>query len=122
MSDILRDLVVVVLLWVGAAFSLLGALGVVRMPDLFTRLQSATKTCTLGVAALMLASAIHFGYLGASTRSLLVLGFVFLTAPVAAHAIVRAGYREGVPFWGPTRIIDPRAAKPENHDEGIGGA
>jgi multicomponent Na+:H+ antiporter subunit G len=100
----MKQIVVMFFLWVGAIFSFLGALGVARMPDLFMRLQAATKTATLGIGSLMIASAIHFGYTGAIARSILVLLFVALTAPVAAHVIVRAAYVVGVPFWIPTRF------------------
>ena len=54
------DLLAVVLVFVGAAFGLLAAVGIVRMPDLYTRMQSATKAGTLGVACTVLGAAVHF--------------------------------------------------------------
>jgi multicomponent Na+:H+ antiporter subunit G len=88
-----------VLLVVGASFMLLAGLGVLRLPDLFMRLQAATKASTLGVSCLLLGVAIHFQELGVTTRAVLVVAFFFLTAPVGAHVIARAAYAVGVPLW-----------------------
>ena len=89
----------------GAAFGLLAAAGVIRMPDLFMRMQAATKASTLGIGCIMLAVAVHFGEVAMTTRALAAICFVFLTAPVAAHMIARASYFVGVPLWEGT-IID----------------
>jgi multicomponent Na+:H+ antiporter subunit G len=93
-----------VLLVVGALFMLLGALGVLRLPDLFMRLQASTKASTLGAGCLLLGVAIHFQDLGVATRAALVIAFFFLTAPVGAHMIARAAYAVGVPLWEGTLI------------------
>jgi multicomponent Na+:H+ antiporter subunit G len=94
-----------VLLVVGASFMLLAGLGVLRLPDLFMRLQASTKASTLGVGCLLLGVAIHFQDLGVTSRTVLVVGFFCLTAPVGAHLIARAAYAVGVPLWKGT-IID----------------
>ncbi|MBI1992810.1 MAG: monovalent cation/H(+) antiporter subunit G [Deltaproteobacteria bacterium] len=101
MSDIISG----VLLLAGATFMLLAAVGVVRMPDLFTRMQTTTKSATLGAGSMLLAAALYFGDLGVTTRALAVISFLFLTAPVAAHMIGRAAYFVGVPLWKET-IVD----------------
>jgi monovalent cation/proton antiporter MnhG/PhaG subunit len=90
---------------IGAAFMLLAGVGVVRMPDLFMRMQAATKASTLGMGCIVLAVAIHFGELGITTRALATIVFVCLTAPVAAHLVARASYFVGVPLWEGT-IVD----------------
>ena len=89
----------------GGAFCLLGAVGMLRMPDLFTRLQAAAKTGTLGVGFVMLAAAVHFQDLGVSVRAILVIIFLFLSAPIAAHVIARAAYFVDVPLWDAT-VVD----------------
>ena len=101
MNEILSS----VLMLIGATFALLAGAGVLRMPDLFTRMQAATKASTLGIGCIILAVAVHFGELGITTRALATVIFVFLTAPVAAHMIARAAYFVGVPLWDQT-IID----------------
>lgn len=94
----------------GAAFMLLAALGVIRMPDLFTRLQATTKASTLGVVCLLSAVAIHFDDVAITTRSAMIVGFVFLTAPVSAHVIARAAYLAGVALWHGS-VIDELAGR-----------
>lgn len=93
------DIVVSFFIFIGAGFSLVAAVGIFRMPDLFTRMQAAAKTGTLGVGCTIIAVAIHFSDLGVTTRAALVLLFLFLTAPIAAHLIARAGYISGVRLW-----------------------
>ncbi len=88
-----------VLLVIGAFFMLLAGVGIVRLPDLFMRLQAATKASTLGVGCMLLAVALHFQDLAVTTRAVLVIAFFFLTAPVGAHLIARAAYAVGVPLW-----------------------
>jgi multicomponent Na+:H+ antiporter subunit G len=87
------------LLVVGALFMLLAGLGILRLPDLFMRLQASTKASTLGVGCMLLAAAIHFQDLAVTTRAVLIIAFFFLTAPVGAHMIARAAYAVGVPLW-----------------------
>jgi multicomponent Na+:H+ antiporter subunit G len=95
----MSDVVSAVLIVVGGAFMLLAGVGVVRMPDLFMRMQAATKAATLGAGCMLLAVAVHFGDLSVTTRALLVIAFIFLTAPVAAHMVARAAYSAGTPLW-----------------------
>jgi multicomponent Na+:H+ antiporter subunit G len=97
-----------VLLVVGSLFMLLAGLGLLRLPDLFMRLQAATKASTLGVGCLLLGAALHFQDLGVTTRAVLIIGFFFLTAPVGAHMIARAAYAVGVPLWEGTLVDELR--------------
>ncbi len=83
----------------GAAFMVVAALGLVRMPDLPMRLHATTKAGVLGAGLMMVGVAVYFGDGGVTTRAVAVIGFLLLTAPVAAHAIGRAGYFVGVPLW-----------------------
>jgi multicomponent Na+:H+ antiporter subunit G len=101
----MREAIASILLLVGAVFTLLAALGLVRLPDLFMRLQATTKASTLGVGALAVAVAVHYASGGVSARAVLVLAFVFITAPAGAHAIARAAHRSGVPL-SPRTIVD----------------
>lgn len=105
----MKDGLTAALLLLGSAFMLLAAVGLVRMPDLFTRMQPATKAATLGVGFAMVAVALHFGDVGVTTRALAAVAFVVLTAPVAGHVIGRAAYRVGVPLWEGTIVDELRA-------------
>ncbi|MDO9012804.1 MAG: Na+/H+ antiporter subunit G [Gallionella sp.] len=80
------------LIVLGAAFALLGSVGLARLPDFFTRLHGPTKATTLGVGAMVLASAIYFTTLqaGVSLHEIAVMLFLFITAPVSAHLMSKA--------------------------------
>ena len=94
----MRDLFTVALMALGAGFMLVAALGVVRLPDLFTRMHAATKAATLGAACAVAATIVHFGQEAGVTGALIIV-FLFATAPVAAHVMARAAYRVNVPLW-----------------------
>jgi multicomponent Na+:H+ antiporter subunit G len=107
MSDIISAALIVI----GGAFMLLAGVGVLRMPDLFMRMQAATKAATLGAGCMLLAVAVHFGELTVVARALLVIAFVLLTAPVAAHMIARAAYSVGTPLWEGTITDEVRGQR-----------
>jgi len=93
---------VAALLGVGAVAMLLAAIGLLRMPDLFTRMHATAKIATLGVASLLLAVAVHFDDIAVTTKSLLVIAFFLITAPIAAHMIGRTAYIVRVTLWSGT--------------------
>jgi multicomponent Na+:H+ antiporter subunit G len=99
----MTTVVVITLMALGSALILLAGVGVVRMPDLFTRMHVATKSATLGVGLVMFGVAAYFGDLSVFTRALLVVLFFLLTAPIGAHLIGRAGYIVGVKHWEGTK-------------------
>lgn len=90
------------LVLIGGFFSVLAAVGLLRMPDVYTRMQAATKAGTLGVGCMVLAVATHFVSLDVVLEALLVLGMLFITAPIASHLIARAAYFVGSPLWDGT--------------------
>jgi multicomponent Na+:H+ antiporter subunit G len=91
----------------GAAFMFVAALGIARLPDLYTRMQAATKAATVGVLAVMGGVAIAFWTPPVTIRAGIVAGFLLLTAPVAAHAIARSAHGRGVPMAPGTRRDAP---------------
>lgn len=112
MVDTITSIVTSSLLIFGALFMFLAGVGVMRMPDLFMRMQAATKAATLGAGCMLLAVAVHFADLGVATRALLVIAFIFLTAPVAAHVIGNAAYSVGVPLWQGSVVNELRKEEP----------
>lgn len=99
----MSEVIVIILLLGGAAFMLIAGIGVIRMPDLFSRMHVATKSSTLGVGLVILGVATYFSDLAVFTRALLVITFFLLTAPVGAHLLGRAGYIVGIPLWEGTK-------------------
>jgi len=87
------EVLVAALLVIGGVFTFIGSLGLARLPDFYTRLHGPTKATTLGAGALILASILHFALLetGVNSHDLLIVLFLFLTAPVSAHLLARAG-------------------------------
>ena len=80
---------------VGATFSLLAAVGLLRFPDLYTRLHAATKAGTVGVGFVLLAVAFTSSDLAVALRALGGIVFLILTSPIAAHLLSRAAYLSG---------------------------
>jgi multicomponent Na+:H+ antiporter subunit G len=88
----------------GAAFMFVAALGVARLPDLYTRMQAATKATTVGVVGVMCGVAVAHHEVSVTIRAVLIAGFLLLTSPVAAHAIARSAHTRQVPLAPGTRI------------------
>lgn len=108
-----------VLLVLGAVLTLLAAVGVLRLPDVYTRMSATSKAATLGVTGVLVAGALHFHESGVSQRAIATAAFLMLTAPVAAHMLGRAAWLSGVPFWSGTRVNqldgrERRASQPES--------
>ena len=99
-----------ILLVLGSAFMLLAGIGLLRLPDLFLRMSATAKAATLGAALSVLGAAVHFGGPVMLGRAVVIVAFLFLTAPVAAHRIGRAGYRRGDALYDGT-ICDEAAGK-----------
>ena len=95
MSDIdtVRDAVAVVLVLIGAFLCLTAGLGLVRFPDVLTRMHAGTKPQVLGILLIMIGGAIRLEGWSATWMLLLVAAFQLLTAPVSAHMVSRVAYR-----------------------------
>ncbi len=107
------DILSAFLMITGCLAMLTSAIGIVRMPDLFTRMHAASKVGTVGVSCVVLAAATHFAILCVVAPVLLTIVFFFATAPVAAHMVGRAAYGTGVRMWEGT-VIDEWKKRLEN--------
>jgi len=101
----LSNLIAAASLLIGASFMLVASIGLVRFPDLYTRMHAATKATTFGMGGILLATTLAFGTADIATQSALALIFLFLTAPVSGHLISRAAYRRG-PHLAPNTTVD----------------
>lgn len=84
---------------IGLVFIIIGSIGIVRLPDFFTRTHAASKVDTVGVTIVAIGVACIEGLTLSGLKVLLVALFVMLTNPVAAHALARAAIRSGVKPW-----------------------
>ncbi|GIX27481.1 Na+/H+ antiporter subunit G [Pelomicrobium sp. G1] len=94
----IAEAIVSLFILAGAFFGLTGSIGLARLPDFYMRLHGPTKATTLGVGGVLIASMLHFSFAGPglSLHELLITLFLFVTAPVSAHLMARAGARRGV--------------------------
>lgn len=106
-----------VFLLLGSLFILLSAVGLLRMPDLFTRMSATTKASTLGIGLVLIGTAVFWGDIGIAARAVSIIIFLLLTAPVAAHIIGRAAYFDKVPLWEKTHIDELKGKYDEESHE-----
>ncbi len=102
-------------LLIGAFFMIVASLGLVRLPDVYTRIHAATKATTFGMGGILITTILAFQDPEVTTQSVLALSFLFLTAPVAAHLIARAAYKKGPDLCSDTTIDEygPYLEKPD---------
>ena len=94
--DIIFQLITVLAVAVGTVFSVLGVLGYIRMPDVYTRLHATGKVGVFGVVLLLVAAA-AWTRLGIG-KALILITFLMLAGPVTSHALASAAYRLGIPL------------------------
>ena len=95
----MSETVGLVIIIAGVLFDLLGCIGLIRLPDVYNRLQAATKCVTLGTCMILVGVAISIGIGAGGAKALICAAFVLLTSPVGAHALARAAHRSGIRLW-----------------------
>ncbi|MBF0511005.1 MAG: Na+/H+ antiporter subunit G [Candidatus Omnitrophica bacterium] len=83
---------------IGLIFDVIGGIGLVRLPDVYSRLQAAFKCVTIGTSNILLGVLLIVGFNATGMKILVCAAFLIFTAPVAAHALLRAARRSGVPL------------------------
>ena len=86
----------------GVAFNVLGCLGLVRFPDVYNRMQAATKSVTLGTCGILFGIFLHTGFSALGIKALICALFVLINLPVASHALSRGSLIFGVKLWKKT--------------------
>jgi len=94
----MREGISLFFMFIGGLFNLLGCIGLVRLPDVYNRLQASTKCVTLGTCSLLLGILIS-GPANISLKAFLTIIFILITSPTAAHAISRASHKSGINLW-----------------------
>jgi len=93
------NIVGLVFISIGLFFDFIGCLGLVRLPDVYSRLQASTKCVTLGTCSILFGVFLIQGFTAGGIKALLCMGFLLLTSPVAGHALARAAHKAGVKLW-----------------------
>lgn len=96
MMEGLREIAVWACLLTGSAFAVIGGIGVIRMPDFYTRSHAASVTDTMGAGLILLGLGLHAGASLVTVKLVLVFLFLYLTSPTAAHALMKAAFSRGL--------------------------
>ncbi|MDI6903451.1 MAG: monovalent cation/H(+) antiporter subunit G [Methanocellales archaeon] len=98
------SILIVILLMVGVFFFTVGTIGLLRLPEVYTRLHATTKCDTLGACSILLGMMLYEGIAFASVEMLFIIAFLLLANPTAAHAIARGSYKRGFGLWEGTGV------------------
>jgi multicomponent Na+:H+ antiporter subunit G len=104
----MAELIGSILILLGAVFLFSAGLGMLRMPDAYTRIQAGTKASTLGT--MLVLAGIAFYHPGWSLKLLIVVYFVLMTNPISSHALARAAYAIRIPMTRTTVVDALRSA------------
>ncbi|MBU8921346.1 MAG: monovalent cation/H(+) antiporter subunit G [Bacteroidales bacterium] len=111
----MNETIGLIFLIIGITFDVIGCIGLVRLPDVYNRLQAATKCVTLGTSMILLAVVFYTGINSIGVKALLCIWFVLITSPTGAHAIARAAHKSGVRLWKGS-VMDKYAEDNEGAD------
>lgn len=105
----MKTAIIVVLCCIGLFSSLTGAIGLLRMPDVYSRIQCSSKTITLGALPILAAIVVEEGPVSVyGSRAVLVALLLLVVNPAASHALARAAYKAEVPMWDGAVRDEPR--------------
>ena len=100
-----------ILIGIGVLFNFFGCLGLLRMPDVYNRLQTSTKCVTLGTWSILTGLFFHFGFTGTGIKALLGIPVLFMVSTVAAHALAKGAYLFGINLCKKSVIDDYKKEK-----------
>jgi multicomponent Na+:H+ antiporter subunit G len=95
----MSETIAMVFFGIGMAFNFFGCVGLLRLPDIYNRLQASTKCVTFGTIFVLVGVLIYSGLGAMGIKAILCLVFILLTSPTAAHAIARGAHRSRVKLW-----------------------
>lgn len=99
MTEIITNYLTGILLVIGAAFALVASVGLIRLPEFYTRMHAASKAGTLGACVMLIAVAVYTDDAAVASRALAGVVFFLMTAPISAHLLAKAAYTAGYPLW-----------------------
>ena len=113
MIETIINVIIAILILLGALLSLVASIGVVRLPDVYTRSHAVSKSATLGVMCILLGACLYFFQSKQifDSRLILAIAFIFFTSPVAGQLIIRSAYNSKIPMSQETIRDDLQQAK-----------
>ena len=109
----MTDIIIMILSTLGALFILIASIGIYKMPDFYTRLSVTIKAATLGVGTILIAASLFFSDFPVTTKTISIIFFLFLTAPVAGYLIGKVAYVNGTKLWKHS-IVDEMKNDPDS--------
>jgi len=113
---LLADIAAWACLIAGSLFALIGAVGIIRLPDVFTRMHGAGIVDTLGMGLILAGLMIHEGFTLVTVKLVLIVVFIFFASPTTTHALARAALNGGL-----EPVVDGKDAPPAGTSERTGG-
>ncbi len=95
----MNEVIGLIFIIIGVLFNAFGCIGLLRLPDVYNRLQAATKCVTLGTCGIMFGIFLRVGFSSLGVKALVVIPLIFITSPVAAHALAWGAHIFGVRLW-----------------------
>jgi multicomponent Na+:H+ antiporter subunit G len=95
----MNDTISIIFFVIGGIFDLFGCIGLLRLPDVYNRLQSATKSVTLGTCSILFGLFVKYGFTAIGIKALVAIPLLFLASTVAAHALIKGSYKAGIKLW-----------------------
>ena len=109
----MTEIIGYILVTIGVLFNIFGCIGLVRFPDVYNRLQAATKCVTLGTFLLLVGVAIASGLGALAAKAVVCAIFILVTSPTAAHAIAKGSHAAGIQLWE-NSVVDKYAEEKES--------
>ncbi len=95
----MSEIVGIAFIAIGVLFDIFGCIGLVRLPDVYNRLQASTKCVTVGTCFILVGSLVLLGSLPGTVTGIICIVFILVTSPTAAHALARAAHHSGIRQW-----------------------
>ena len=95
----MSDIIGYIMITIGVLFNVFGCIGLMRLPDVYNRLQAATKCVTLGTVLLLVGVAVVSGWGSIAAKAIICAVFILITSPTAAHAIAKGSHAAGIKLW-----------------------
>ena len=95
----MTDILATSLIAIGVLFDIFGCIGLLRLPDVYNRIQSSTKCVTVGTCFILAGSLVELDSIPGAIKGALCIVFILISSATAAHALALAAHRSGIPLW-----------------------
>ena len=116
-----NEIIGLALILIGVLFDLSGCVGLVRLPDVYNRIQASTKCVVLGTTLILVGALVWLGSPAAIVKGLICILFILITSSTAAHALSKAAHNSGVKLWDKS-VVDRYAEDGMNGTVRVEGA